>query len=99
MPVLNTKKTNPQRKFVRGRIDFEIRGNRAGAAKIKYVSELKTIMKERARRVAKAFRNSQKKYGVEEAEVRRSLSQAIRQRRVEKKAEREYLKTINPAKK
>lgn len=98
MKVTNTKTLLPQRKYVRGRIDFEIRGNRAGAAKVRS-PELKALMKERARAVAKAFRNSQKKYGVNEAEVRRSLSQIIRQRRIKRKAEREHTALMSANKK
>jgi len=99
MPIANTKKTNPLRRYIRGRLEFEITGNRKGAQKIRFTPELTVMMKERARVVAKAFRNSQRKHGIKEAESRRNESQISRRKRLERKAQREHTRQIlNPSK-
>ncbi len=91
MPIKNNPKlTNPQRAYSRGRLDFEIRGNRTGATKIKFVPELKIMMRERARRVAKAFRNSQKKHGIIPAEQRKKTADELRRARWMKREKKEY---------
>ncbi len=81
LQVINTKKLFARRINVRKELAEEIRKNRKIAQITRLPKGLKEQMQQKAKATAKAFRNSQKKYGAEEAEKRRDLSQAIRERR------------------
>ena len=81
MPITNSKITNPQRRYARGKLASEIRKKRSAAQKKNLSKKIKELMKIRARNLAKAFRNSQKKHGVKEAEARRIISTRVKKER------------------
>ena len=89
MQILNTKKLLARRIKVRKELAEEIKQKRTLAQIARLPKGIRERMQQKAKAMAKAFRNSQKKYGAEGAEARRDLSQAIKERKAKTKAEKE----------
>ena len=81
MQIIDTKQLFPRRIAVRKELAEEIRVMRTIAQIKRLPPRAKEKRQQKAKLLAKAFRNSQKKYGPIIAEERRDLALAIKQKR------------------